>query len=664
MYLTILSFLGVLLKNPVSAQYDQMSTPELKSSATGDFKSARYTAALEKFTVLISRYPRDGFLQYYSGICMYKTNKTLSLAIQYLSYAAGKPDIPSDVWYHLGEAYMRNYQFSDARKAYLQYNEVAGRNEAREKVPLRKVRMAEDAIEISREYNTVEIIASSLFSFSDSVFVRRIKAAGGSLDFRPDLSGTERGEENDYLGLCFVPKNLAKGEYVYLAAYGKSGKNGSDIFRIKMTGGNKHGEPELIEDVSSEYNEILPYYDPVGEDLYFASEGYSGMGGFDVFKSHYKKEDGTWSEPLNLGFPVNSPMNEYLFIPGANLGEVILITDRQGLDTMLTAYLMRIKEPRQTTLSNDQEKLRKIGMLGGIESIPVIVDISDDGFRSGDTVVRVKRGTRSPAVPGDLRYSDEYSRLVREALGYQYKSDSLARISREARQKVNSVPDPDQRWSLQSSMMLWEKQSADFQVKANECYAQLKEMENEYSQNQKVPVAVKQDTVINAITTYRFNNPPPSTGPDKAGNATATVLVASKDNTGLAGPKETIPSAAGQGKQNEFLLIGKSPYSSSSPIPMDIRIPPGAFYRIQLGVYSKKQDDNNFGGMSPLSAETVPGKSLYRYYAGRFVELESARSALNIARSRGYKDAFIVAWYDGRKLPPDKVAELEKRDKR
>ena len=76
----------------------------------------------------------------------------------------------------------------------------------------------------------------------------------------------------------------------------------------------------------------MPYFDPIGNDLYFASNGLPGVGGFDLFRSHYDSDRDEWSEPMNLGFPVNSTRDEFLLLPGSDLGMVMFFTNRQGGD--------------------------------------------------------------------------------------------------------------------------------------------------------------------------------------------------------------------------------------------------------------------------------------------------------------------------------------------
>ncbi|WP_462251442.1 hypothetical protein [Ekhidna sp.] len=65
--------------------------------------------------------------------------------------------------------------------------------------------------------------------------------------------------------------------------------------------------------INSEYNEDSPYLSPDEKTLYFASDGHETMGGYDIFKSEFDTTTLTWSEPVNMGFPVNSPDDELHF---------------------------------------------------------------------------------------------------------------------------------------------------------------------------------------------------------------------------------------------------------------------------------------------------------------------------------------------------------------
>lgn len=65
--------------------------------------------------------------------------------------------------------------------------------------------------------------------------------------------------------------------------------------------------------VNTAYNEDSPYLSPDENKLYFCSDRPAGVGGYDVYVSTFDPETYSWSEPENLGWPINSPDNEFHF---------------------------------------------------------------------------------------------------------------------------------------------------------------------------------------------------------------------------------------------------------------------------------------------------------------------------------------------------------------
>ena len=70
-------------------------------------------------------------------------------------------------------------------------------------------------------------------------------------------------------------------------------------------------------------------------------------------------------------------------------------------------------------------------------------------------------------------------------------------------------------------------------------------------------------------------------------------------------------------------------------------------------------EPGHFGGLAPIMAEEIPGRNLTRYYVGKFTRMEEARKALNRVRSLGYRDAFIIGYYNGQKSSFSKLKALE-----
>lgn len=90
------------------------------------------------------------------------------------------------------------------------------------------------------------------------------------------------------------------------------GKGGFDLYLSRMLPNGTWAEPENIgETINTPYNENYPYLTNDGKTLYFASEGHQSIGGYDIFKSDYSEETNTWSNPENIGYPLNTPLDDY-----------------------------------------------------------------------------------------------------------------------------------------------------------------------------------------------------------------------------------------------------------------------------------------------------------------------------------------------------------------
>ncbi len=84
---------------------------------------------------------------------------------------------------------------------------------------------------------------------------------------------------------------------------------GYDLYKTTL---NEKGEwtdaQNLGAEVNTKYNESTPFIHADGNHLYFASDGHLGYGGYDVFVSEIKNT--LFSEPKNLGYPLNTSDNE------------------------------------------------------------------------------------------------------------------------------------------------------------------------------------------------------------------------------------------------------------------------------------------------------------------------------------------------------------------
>jgi hypothetical protein len=90
-------------------------------------------------------------------------------------------------------------------------------------------------------------------------------------------------------------------------------KGNGDIWTSTSNSTTSWNKAENLKTLNTAEKEKSPFIHADGKTIFFSSKGHKGMGGYDIFKS-VKQEDGTWSEPENLGYPINTPGDEFDFI--------------------------------------------------------------------------------------------------------------------------------------------------------------------------------------------------------------------------------------------------------------------------------------------------------------------------------------------------------------
>ncbi len=102
------------------------------------------------------------------------------------------------------------------------------------------------------------------------------------------------------------------GRTLYFVSDREGGFGGSDIWQSKKDKRGKWGDPvNLGATVNTKYDEEGVFMHPNGKTLYFSSRGHKNMGGYDIFKTTI--ENGLWSVPENMGYPINSADDDVFF---------------------------------------------------------------------------------------------------------------------------------------------------------------------------------------------------------------------------------------------------------------------------------------------------------------------------------------------------------------
>jgi outer membrane protein OmpA-like peptidoglycan-associated protein len=128
------------------------------------------------------------------------------------------------------------------------------------------------------------------------------------------------------------PALSADGKTVFFTSERREGLGKEDIY---ISTKNENGEWSVAKNLGAPVNtrgrEVSPFMHADGKTLYFSSAEHLGLGGFDIFKTT-RKDSNTWSQPQNLGFPVNTAANDAsVFISADNKRGIYSVYEKKEL---------------------------------------------------------------------------------------------------------------------------------------------------------------------------------------------------------------------------------------------------------------------------------------------------------------------------------------------
>ena len=215
----------------------------------------------------------------------------------------------------------------------------------------------------------------------------------------------------------------------------------------------------------------------------------------------------------------------------------------------------------------------------------------------------------------DVSCQTSYNEVVSQGLRFQIQADSLLRLADAKTALLSTAPESEKR-GIRLAISSYKMQSATFQNLADEQFKQAAALEAA-KENNTAPEA----EIIDADTAT--NEPETKIKPEP-----------------------------------EFAILSKSPYSADNPIPIDEPLPDGVVYKIQLGAFAKALPVSTFKGLTPLSGEKLEN-GVTKYYAGLFRLYGDADDALRKVREYGFKDAYIIAFYNCKPVNPERAKQLE-----
>ncbi len=269
----------------------------------------------------------------------------------------------------------------------------------------------------------------------------------------------------------------------------------------------------------------------------------------------------------------------------------------------------------------------------------------------------------------------DYEKLLDDAFDFQVKADSISAIADKYKSTIDSLPLNQKaitRIRIREAELLSDsfQKAADAKYSASESLKSdkyiksgahdperdnLEEPVIEKNSGAKVIVikesGITKDSVIMTKEKLHLNaniqNPGQKSDQDSVKKAVSGVKIRyeTKKDVEIFSVFEVV-----QGKANNVNNI----------IKIDPEVPQGLIYRIQVAVFRNPVAASYFKGITPVIGLRPNGNSLTNYYAGMFRRSSDASKALIAVKSKGFKDAFVVAFSGAKVISAERAAVLEK----
>lgn len=215
---------------------------------------------------------------------------------------------------------------------------------------------------------------------------------------------------------------------LYFVSDREGGFGGRDIWKsVKIRG--EWSEPEnLGPTVNTQYDEDAPYMLPDGFTLYFASQGHENMGGFDIFITTIS-EDGFWSTPENLGYPINTTEDDVFYMPTPDEKNAYYSSSKGlGLGEQDIYYISIVKAKKKTLTVRGR-------VADALTFRALKADLTIVSKSSNQTVASLTSDEESGSFNTSLALGDTYI-ITAKADGYKFYSDEFSIDEGESRDEI------------------------------------------------------------------------------------------------------------------------------------------------------------------------------------------------------------------------------------
>ena len=250
--------------------------------------------------------------QYRYGVCLFKTKKDKTNCITALEACLGMKSVPVEVFYYLAKANQQSYRFSTAINYYKKYMSVCAPEDIKVLKIEQEIKYCQNGIKLVNNPVVLEVYGKKHVDQNAIQNSLTALESGAKILVITDDMRSSIDKKKEFKSLLYLSPD--KNTVLY-SSYGENDSNGKDIYQLKKLANGKWSPTPLnIASINTPLDEEYPCLSKDGKTLYFSSKGYETMGGYDIFKSEWNESTQSWSAPVNMGCPINSPFDDLYFL--------------------------------------------------------------------------------------------------------------------------------------------------------------------------------------------------------------------------------------------------------------------------------------------------------------------------------------------------------------
>ena len=276
-----------------------------------DFEKGLFEKVISTLEPALQKSDKDARQNYYLGAAYVMTNQKTSEAIRRLKYAQLK-GVVLEGHYYIGRAYQNDYEYELARQSFEKYLKTTKTHKFEEECN-KAIEQCNICIPLASKVFRVRVIDKYRVTPDSLLAVYNPSREVGQV-----VKNSAFFESNiDPDGILF---RTERGDAVYFSMTSGDSDNPSESLYKMERLLDGWGDATLLSGLQTTRDDGVPVVDktPVmmtdGITLYFASNRPGGMGGMDIYRTTYDADNRSFTEPVNLGVPFNSPADDYLFV--------------------------------------------------------------------------------------------------------------------------------------------------------------------------------------------------------------------------------------------------------------------------------------------------------------------------------------------------------------